>query len=112
MATDCHGLPLIATDCMQEGGLDLALKDEDGQTAVHAAASEGKVKVLEYLHAHGASLTDPDVDGDTPVHFACANGQLKAAKWLVAHGASLVARNAAGYAPVHLVLLDDHRLPR
>ena len=94
---------------MQEGGLDLEHKDEDGQTAVHAAASEGEVKVLEYLHAHGASLTGPDEDGDTPVHFACSNGQLEAAKWLVAHGASLVARNAAGYAP--LTASDCLRLP-
>ena len=51
-------------------GVDLNSADYDGRTAAHLAASEGQIKVLEYLIAMGAKLDPVDRWNGTPLDDA------------------------------------------
>lgn len=66
-------------------------KDSSGRTALHIAASYGRIKILQWLlsikeaHVH----TKDTESGYTPLHRAFFYGQLHAARCLLNHHASL-----------------------
>ena len=43
--------------------------------ALHFAAGEGQVNVLEWLVSHGANINARDNDGWEPVHIAAGTGK-------------------------------------
>jgi len=47
-------------------GIDLNLSNTDGRTALHLAASEGFVTVVEWLINHGVNTSPVDCNGSTP----------------------------------------------
>jgi hypothetical protein len=69
-----HGVPVDARDM------------PDGQTALHGAAVEGQVKVIEYLVSRGADVNAMDGFGDSPLEVAITNKHNEAAQVLADHG--------------------------
>jgi ankyrin repeat protein len=52
------------------GGADLNCQDEIGQTPLHAAAEQGRTKLVRRLLNLGAEPNVRDFDGDTPLDVA------------------------------------------
>jgi len=70
-----------------------------GDTALHAAATRGRVTVADYLLQRGADVNCRNASGSTPLHKALAAGHAAVADLLVKHGADGDARNSAGLLP-------------
>ena len=79
-------------------GCDVDTRDAGGSTALHKAAANGLVPILEMLGGAGARFV-ANASGNTPLHFACLTGQREAAAWLLRHFGAAVdvfAKNAVG----------------
>ena len=61
---------------VEEQAIDPNLRDSDGATAVHFAASRGHIETLTYLLEHGAYLTF-DKYGKSPLNDAAENEQVE-----------------------------------
>ncbi|KAK6481232.1 60 kDa lysophospholipase isoform X2 [Huso huso] len=59
-----------ALEAIREMGSNLNSEDYDGQTPLHIAASEGHLKVVQYLLGHGATVHAKDRYSDTPLSKA------------------------------------------
>ncbi|XP_056431992.1 60 kDa lysophospholipase-like [Gadus chalcogrammus] len=59
-----------ALESIREMGSILSLGDFDGRTPLHVAASEGHLKVVQYLLEHGSTIHGRDRHGDTPLSNA------------------------------------------
>ena len=59
-----------AVQLLVELGADVNAANDDGQTAMHAAAFNGADEVVEFLHLHGAAVDLPDRNGETPWSMA------------------------------------------
>jgi ankyrin repeat protein len=80
-----------------EGGASVtAGLDEYGATALHLAARNGKLTVMQWLVAQGADIHTKDGHGDTALHAAVHNGQLTTMQWLVGQGADINAKDSYG----------------
>ncbi|XP_060918484.1 60 kDa lysophospholipase isoform X2 [Labrus mixtus] len=56
-----------ALEALNGMGSNLCLGDYDGRTPLHIAASEGHLKLVQYLLGHGASVYAKDRYSDTPL---------------------------------------------
>ena len=65
---------------------------EDGETALHRAASRGHVQAVRLLLDRGAKVDAVDGEGVTPLILASYRGQTEAVKLLLERGASVNAR--------------------
>ncbi|XP_065064443.1 protein phosphatase 1 regulatory inhibitor subunit 16B-like [Rhopilema esculentum] len=83
-------------------GRDLDLKDETGATAMHVAAANGYIDVIEFLLDNGAKLDVTDKDGWQPVHAAACWGHDAVIEILFSHGADLDAKNNDNETPFDL----------
>ncbi len=68
-------------------GADLDAADYDGRTALHLAASEGRVDALEYLIHKGVNLKPVDRWNNTPLDDARRHGHAETGQRLKHHGA-------------------------
>jgi len=59
-----------AVQLLVELGADVNAANEDGQTAMHAAAFNGADAIVEFLYLHGAAVDLPDRNGETPWSMA------------------------------------------
>jgi uncharacterized protein len=67
---------------------DVNIRGAGGYTAMHAAAENGHVAVIQFLADHGAELNPRVESGETPLALALAAGQNEAVKLLHSLGAS------------------------
>jgi ankyrin repeat protein len=93
-------------------GANVKATDSSGTTALHDAASTGKIEMMEILvkagapvesrsKADGSGCGPPDPVADsTPLHSAAAGGQIEAAQWLVAHRADVNAIDNHRHTPL------------
>lgn len=70
-----------------EAGVSVSVRDDQGLTGVHLAASKGNLDMLKLLLEKGASVNTRDQYGITPLHLAAVKGHLQAAELLRRHGA-------------------------
>jgi hypothetical protein len=82
-------------------GCDPNTRDASGATALHKAAANGLVPILELLAGEGGAGAAfvANASGNTPLHFACLTGQREAAAWLLRRFGAAVdvfAKNKAG----------------
>ncbi|OQR89595.1 ankyrin repeat protein [Thraustotheca clavata] len=69
-------------------GVSATCKDTyNGLSALHLAARNGKIAVIEYLLQVGVGTTIKNNDGSTPLFGAAEFGQQDAIKFLIKHGA-------------------------
>jgi len=90
-----------SVDALLRDGFSVETRDADGNTALHNAASGGKLAVLQHLlswRADGEALTE---DGQrTALHEACTSGELEAVNILLAAGVNLNAKDEYGETPL------------
>lgn len=68
--------------------------------ALHWAALNGHVQVMELLLSRGADL-QANVGYGTPLHWASKGGQFKAVQLLLDRGSDANAKNGNGWTPLH-----------
>jgi ankyrin repeat protein len=74
----------------------------DGMTALHFAAQNGDIAVVQFLIEHGADIKAQDtVFSRTPLHFAAENGNLDTVKYLAEHGAEIQDKDGYGATALH-----------
>lgn len=61
----------------------------DGRTALHQAASNGNVPLVNLLLSHGAHTDSINSTGESPLHFAARFGQVSVLKILIKQGARI-----------------------
>lgn len=79
---------------------------ENGQTALHIAATNSQVKMMEWLKHNGVDSTKKDVIGQTAVHKAAINGRkdaFLAVRFLIKRGHRHDDIDNAHCAPLHYV---------
>lgn len=72
---------------MEDQGVDPNLRDGDGATPLHFAASRGHLTAVRWLLSHGARLS-LDKYGKSPINDAAENQQVECLNVLVQHGAT------------------------
>ncbi|MHC4661446.1 MAG: ankyrin repeat domain-containing protein [Planctomycetota bacterium] len=111
---------------------DINIKAGSGQTALHAAAANGHLEMVEYLIENGADVNITDEDGDTPLHYMDIEAPrfrtpeppsredeqnvdtgkiLKIAKFLLSNGAEINKKNSRGWTPLHRLMFNKRNNP-
>lgn len=84
-------------------------KTSSGQKAVHCAALEGQIEVVEFLVSRGgAEVSQKDLLGNTPLICAASKGRIDTAKWLLAHGAVVEHKAPSGRSALHSAAAGGH----
>jgi len=86
-------------------GADLGAVNDVGNAAIHAAAHQGSIRILELLVRAGANVNSKGCAGNTALHYACKKGNAKAVQALLDAGADPSLRNGKGYTPKELCVL-------
>ena len=104
----------------KEGNLETCRKalewgaDIDGSTsgfgALHIAAYEGHVPMVNFLLEHGADMDQADSDNNnlSPLHMAAHKGHLRVIQCLVEHGADKDKAMKNGNTPVFIAAYDGY----
>lgn len=69
-------------------GADLSSVDPEGNTALHRAASEGKINVVKLLIKSGSKIDATNGNNETALYFSAASGHLETTAYLIKNGAS------------------------
>jgi ankyrin repeat protein len=80
-------------------GADLSAQDNQGRSALHWAALEGRADAVNELLRLGASVFVADKQGRTPLHLAAVRRSVDVIEALVSAGAPKAARDADGLTP-------------
>lgn len=100
------------TVCQQlvSEGVDVNFRDptENDISALHNAAFEGHLEVVQILLQAGASASTEDQDGATPMFYAVPNKDFDIIQLLIDYGASVNHRNHLGNTVLHKAAAFDH----
>jgi hypothetical protein len=90
-----------------KGGLQVNIKDENGETPLHRAAFFGYSEIVDLLLKHGASVdarsyvTVALTGGDTPLQLASIKGHVEIVKLLLEHHANVNSTDGLLLTPLH-----------
>ena len=85
-----------------DGGADIDVKTNDGDTPLHSAAWFGQTETALALINAGADINAKENDGWTPLHIAAQEGQTEIALALIKAGADIHGTDRDGWTPLHL----------
>lgn len=71
-----------------------------GCHALHWAASNGDMNIMNLLYAYGADVNAADKNGVQSLHYAAFNNQKEAVQFLLRHGAQVDATDQCGRTPL------------
>ncbi|XP_006823401.1 death-associated protein kinase 1-like [Saccoglossus kowalevskii] len=77
-------------------------KNKHGETAIHLAAGNGHLEILQYLKERGATMSFKDKHGDNAVYWAARQGHSKAIKYLHESCVPTNEQNRSGETPLHI----------
>lgn len=83
-------------------------RNKDGLTALHVAAHNGDVDIINLLIERGGSVAATDYDERTPLHVACARDQVDCSLILLLQSADVNARDSNGSTPLHYCAARGH----
>lgn len=90
-------------------GADIDAKDEEGWTALNAAAYEGYTNIVKLLISEGAKVRLPTAMKWTPLHSAAWSGHKDIAEALIGAGADVNTRNKSGRTALHVGAEKGHK---
>jgi ankyrin repeat protein len=94
----------------RQAELDVDLADDEGVTALIAAASEGHIAVVSTLLTNAsASVNAHDKDGTNALMAAAVRGHKEVVAMLYDKGADINAQNADGHTALHFAVSRKHR---
>ena len=80
---------------------DINVKDDDGWTLLHWAASNNAAEIAKLLIDRGADIQAKDNQGWTPMHWAMYKNAPEIANVLIDRGANIQAKIGDGWMPLH-----------
>ena len=92
-----------------ENVIEPAIKNRDGETALHLASRRRNVDLLRILLDKGVDVNIRSTTGMTPLHVAAGDGYLEVTNLLLERGADLNAQESVnGHTPLHCAVLGGH----
>jgi ankyrin repeat protein len=85
-----------AVQKLLDRGADVNAQDDDGDSALHGAAQNGNIEIMDLLVAKGANLNLKNKVGGTPLMWAAVYGHEDAARRLLERGADPSLKDADG----------------
>jgi uncharacterized protein len=82
-------------------------KNEESQTALHAAISGKNLNVVKFLLENGADVNSEKADCITPMHLAAESNQIHIVKILMIHRANINARMEGDLTPLTLAKTNE-----
>jgi ankyrin repeat protein len=106
-AIQANSMPAMV-QAIEDGASVAGALDADGSTALHYAALEGELPLLDWLVNHGADLTAVDKLGCTALHLAGQDGTVPVLELLVEHGADITAVDIDHATALHFASANGH----
>lgn len=103
------GLDLLLVQRLHNLGIVIMARNVKGETALHFAACDDDIEVIEYLLDHGVDANTMDCEGWTPLHQALQphlSHDLNVIRVLLENGADSNARYHGGLPPLQMALLS------
>ena len=99
-------------DLLMQRGASTQIKDIQGNTALHKAATFSRESFAEKLINMGVKVNSTNKVGSTPLHYAVRNGDVNITKLLLEHGAEKNILDFQGNSVVNVVesMLNEESL--
>ncbi|XP_021102278.1 ankyrin-2 isoform X31 [Heterocephalus glaber] len=92
-----------------KGGIDINTCNQNGLNALHLAAKEGHVGLVQELLGRGSAVDSATKQkGNTALHIASLAGQAEVVKILVKEGANINAQSQNGFTPLYMAAQENH----
>jgi pectate lyase len=95
-----------------ENGIDINVKDNQGNTPLHLAAQGGHREVVEFLLSKDSDVNTRRTGypaGDTPLHTAVRAGNIDIVELLLRNGADTDVKNESGQTPLDIALSRNRK---
>jgi ankyrin repeat protein len=90
-------------------GMDLAIKDDNGWTALHLAARAKRQESVAFLLDAGIDIESPGLDGVTPMMLAAREGNSTMVRYLLKQGAKAELKDQKNRSALILAVEGGHK---